>query len=154
MDLGLAHRVILRGEAGRPWPVAGGRLFAGGVSILFSIAVFWLLTAPRLTGSLNRLQMIGGGLFLVLLIAGTFNLFLYLVGYFRRSEQFCCGSVMNVVRLPDGGQIRLRATRTRTAIVMPIYHEDTTRVAAGIRQTWRSCKTCGLARLFHRSFKF
>ena len=27
---------------------------------------------------------------------------------------------------------------------MPIYHEDTERVEAGIRQTWRSCKKCGL----------
>jgi membrane glycosyltransferase len=36
------------------------------------------------------------------------------------------------------------AIHTHTAIVMPIYHEDTERVAAGIRQMWQSCKKCGL----------
>jgi len=33
---------------------------------------------------------------------------------------------------------------TPTAIVMPIYHEDVARVAAGIERTWLSAKACGL----------
>lgn len=34
---------------------------------------------------------------------------------------------------------------TRTAIVMPIYHEDVERVALGIERTWLSAKASGLA---------
>jgi membrane glycosyltransferase len=37
------------------------------------------------------------------------------------------------------------AITTRTAIVMPIFHEDVERVAAGIRQTWLSARKAGLA---------
>lgn len=35
----------------------------------------------------------------------------------------------------------------RTVIVMPIYHEDVGRVAAGIERTWLSVKACGLETL-------
>ncbi len=144
MDLGLAHRAVLSVGAAGTWPVAGRRLLAGGLSILFSIGVFWFLTGSRLGAWLNVLHLLGGGLFLVLLAAGTFNLFLYLVGYSPRSETVSCGSGINVERLPGAGPACLERIHTCTAIVMPIYHEDTTRVAAGIRQTWRSCKKCGL----------
>ncbi len=33
---------------------------------------------------------------------------------------------------------------SRTALVMPIYNEDTEGVQRGVRQTWRSCKRAGL----------
>lgn len=38
-----------------------------------------------------------------------------------------------------------RMPSTRTAIVMPIYHEDVARVALGIERTWLSAKASGLA---------
>src|SRR5208283_5961054 len=125
MDLGLAQRAILSVAAGGTLPVAGRRLLAGGVSILFSIGVLWLLTGSRSGAWLNLAHLLGGGLLLVLLTAGTFNLFLYLVGYSRSSEQLRCGSEMNVVRLPAAGQGCLAGIHTSTGIVMPIYHEDT-----------------------------
>lgn len=38
-----------------------------------------------------------------------------------------------------------QAIDSRTALVMPIFHEDIARVAAGIRQTWTSAQKAGLA---------
>jgi membrane glycosyltransferase len=144
MDLGLVRRSILSRETGRPWPVAGRRLLAGGGSILFSLGLFWLLTASRLGSSLNWLHVFGGGLFLVLLIAGTFNLFLYLAGFLQEIGLGDSHDVLTVKGANQSGDRCTGTVRTHTAIVMPIYHEDTERVEAGIRQTWRSCKKCGL----------
>jgi len=38
-----------------------------------------------------------------------------------------------------------QAIDSRTALVMPIFHEDVARVALGIRQTWTSAQKAGLA---------
>ena len=83
-------------------------------------------------------------MFLVLLAAGTFNLLLYLVGFSQDLGLGGGGRVPTVKGLNVSGEPCTTRVRTRTAVVMPVYHEDTERVAAGIRQTWRSCKTCGL----------
>ncbi len=139
----LAHQPMLGTvSTGKP-AVAGRRLLAASVSILFSVAVFWFLTA-RFSSPLSLLQALGAGIFLVLLTAGTFNLFLYLVGHFHGIDMASGASGLTLADPPQSLDRQTSAIRTRTALVMPIYHEDTDRVAAGIRQTWRSCKTCGL----------
>ncbi len=125
-------------------PAVGGRPeLAVGVSVAFAVLVFWFLTAG-FRSPLNLVAALGAGLFLVLLSAGTFNLFLYVVGYFQGADPASVTSFLTLGRPPESLACHNSAVRTRTAIVMPIYHEDTGRVAAGIRQTWRSCKLCGL----------
>jgi membrane glycosyltransferase len=83
---------------------------------------------------------VGGGLFLVLLTGGIFNLLLYVVGYSRDIEPASGASSLALAHPPESVARDTPAIRTRTAIVMPICHEDMGRVAAGIRQTWRSCR--------------
>ena len=127
---------------GRP-SVVGRRSLAIAVPVAFSVLVFWFVTAG-FHSSHNLIRALGAGVFLVLLTAGTFNLLLYLVGFsqemaLRDSDQVLTGKGSN-----ESGEPCPVGVRTHTAIVMPIYHEDTIRVAAGIWQAWRSCKTCGL----------
>ena len=109
MDLGLVRRSILSRETGRHWSVAGRRLLSGGVSILFFLGLFWLLTASRLGSSLNWLHMFGGGLFLVLLIAGTFNVFLYLVVFL---QEIGMGDSHDVLTVKGANQSGDRCTGT------------------------------------------
>ena len=127
---------------GRPY-VVWRRAVAIGVCIVFSVLVLCFVVAP-FHSSLSLVRALGTGVFLVLLAAGTFNLLLYLVGFSQDLGLGGGGSVPTLKGLNVSGEPRTARVRTRTAIVMPIYHEDTERVAAGIRQTWRSCKTCGL----------
>jgi membrane glycosyltransferase len=117
------------------------RLLAVGVACAFSVFAFWFFAA-RFGTPYNWLQVAGGGIFLVLLSAGTFNLFLYVEGYFGTFQLLNSGPTGHAARSPNS--VERNRIHTRTAIVMPIYHEDTDRVAARIRQTWRSCKTRGL----------
>ncbi len=123
--------------------VVGRRLLAVAISCAFSVLVFWFLAA-RLGGGLNWLQVLGAGLFLVLLSAGSFNLVLYFLGYMQGSSLKVGTTGLMAADTPASAACHTAAIRTRTALVMPIYHEDTTRVGAGIRQTWRSCKARGL----------
>ena len=118
------------------WAIAG--------SAAFSVLALWLFTPSRLGAPLSALRAVGGGLFAVLLAAGTFNLLLYLVGYCQATDLASGASAQAPARPPESVGGRTSAIRTRTAIVMPVCHEDMGRVAAGIRQTWRSCKSRGL----------
>jgi membrane glycosyltransferase len=76
---------------------------------------------------------LGGAFLLILCLFGHFSWLLWMIGFAgwrsRAREQSA----------PD------EPIQTRTALVMPIYHEDVDRVAAGIRQTWLSAKRAGLA---------
>jgi membrane glycosyltransferase len=114
-----------------------------GVGIVFSVFVLCFVVAP-FHSSFSLVRALGTGVLLVLLGAGTFNLLLYLVGFSQEAGLGGGGSVPTVKGFNVSGEPRTARVRTRTAIVMPIYHENTTRVAAGIRQTWRSCKRRGL----------
>ena len=74
------------GPAGSCPPAVGGRRgLAVLISIAFAVLVFWFFSA-RFSLSLNLLQALGAGVFLVLLTAGTFNLFLYVVGYWQELD--------------------------------------------------------------------
>ena len=135
-------RYQTKSPLGRPY-VVWRRAVAIGVCIVFSVLVLCFVVAP-FHSSLSLVRALGTGVFLVLLAAGTFNLLQYLVGFSQDLGLGGGGSVPTLKGLNVSGEPRTARVRTRTAIVMPIYHEDTERVAAGIRQTWRSCKTCGL----------
>jgi membrane glycosyltransferase len=116
---------------------------AVALSIAFSVLAFWLI-ASRFDPSFDLSRALGGGVFLVLLAAGTFNLLLYLVGF---SRELAAGGGDHILAAKGSnlsGDPCAARVRTCTAIVMPIFHEDTERVAAGIRETWRSCRRCGL----------
>jgi membrane glycosyltransferase len=119
------------------------RFLVLAVSCAFSVFLFCCLRAP-LGAALNRLEVLGAGIFFVLLWAGTFNLILYVIGYVQESSLKGGTTGLMAADAPPSAACHTAAILTRTAIVMPIYHEDTIRVAAGIRQAWRSCKTCGL----------
>jgi membrane glycosyltransferase len=141
--LDVAQRYFLAGN-GVPRRSAGSRRsVAIAASLAFSVFVLWFSTAG-FSAALSWLQVLGAGVFLVLLSAGTFNLFLYVVGYVQRFDLTFGSSGLVPAGTAASAAWRTPAIRTRTAVVMPIYHEDTERVAAGIRETWRSCKTCGL----------
>jgi membrane glycosyltransferase len=48
-------------------------------------------------------------------------------------------------RVPEETENTVGIPATRTALVMPIYHEDVARVALGIERIWLSAKSSGLA---------
>ena len=48
-------------------------------------------------------------------------------------------------RVPEETENTVGIPTTRTALVMPIYHEDVARVALGIERIWFSAKSSGLA---------
>jgi membrane glycosyltransferase len=71
---------------------------------------------------------------------GLFNLLLYaLGGWLWRKVDTGCGAPAMAEDTGDW-------VKSRVAIVMPIYHEDTERVYAGVMQTWESVKRQGLDR--------
>ena len=143
----LSNGAIPAGLAlGQPAAVVRRRLLAAVGCAAFSVLTLWLLTPSRPGAPLSALRAVGGGLFLVLVAAGTFNLLLYVAGYCQAMKLASGASIPAPAHPPESVVRDTPAIRTRTAIVMPIYHEDTDRVAAGIRQTWRSCKTRGLDR--------
>ena len=101
---------------------------------LLSAGLVWLALNPILAGvHPGPLQVVGGLLYLLLLLMGLFNLMLYLIGS----------------GLPENGPsssavVRNGGIESRVAIAMPIYHEDTNRVYEVARQTWLSARRVGL----------
>ena len=143
------------------------RWTAVAVTIVFSGSVFWVLSASRFKDSFDLVQVLGAGLFLLLFSMGSFNLFLYVAGAMHRGHGLpnqaagaaClpvgvlrppakigarCASVIPFSPFAQFPPVEPPKIRARIAIVMPIYHEETTRVAAGIRQTWASCRAVAL----------
>jgi membrane glycosyltransferase len=100
----------------------GMTALAGG---LFAPGFFW--------GKADWVVAVGGALLAGLCSFGHFAWLLWMIGFIgwksRAQETYSPDEVIT----------------TRTAIIMPIYHEDVDRVAAGIRQTWLSAKNAGLA---------
>jgi membrane glycosyltransferase len=74
----------------------------------------------------------GGALLVLLCLFGHFSWLLWMIGFIgwrsRPTEHISADEPIT----------------TRTALAMPIYHEDVDRVAAGIRATWLSARTAGL----------
>jgi membrane glycosyltransferase len=94
----------------------------------------WFTLNPNFAGvHPGPLQVVGGLLYLLLLLMGLFNLLLYLVGGGLPEN-----GLSSAATVRSGGMVG------RVAIVMPIYHEDTDRVHEGVRQTWLSAKQMGL----------
>lgn len=65
-----------------------------------------------------------------LLAMGSFNLVLYIVAFFRSRSLYPETFDQPII--------------TRTAVVMPVYNEEMTRVAAGIKRTWLSAKSAAI----------
>ena len=83
----------------------------------------------------------GGALILILCLFGHFLWLLWMIGFAgwntrNRKWQMADGK-MNLLTSAD-------SIKTRSALVMSIYHEDVERVAAGVRQIWLSAKQAGL----------
>jgi len=138
--------------------------------LLFSICLFLTLVIaslllPRwLRHGLDGIDVLAAGIYLLLMATGLFNLLLYVFGFFllraadkgvcpsapsASLEQFCALGETHPTSTALGAESRLlwanpNAIITRTALVMPIYHENTERVYLGVRQTWLSAKNSGL----------
>jgi membrane glycosyltransferase len=98
-----------------------------------TLLVGWGLSPVLLFGRADWLIAIGGALLACLGLFGHFAFLLWIIGFVAWNS-----------RRTD----RLRGDEwisTRTAIVMPIYHEEVARVSAGIRRIWLSAKKAGLA---------
>lgn len=103
-----------------------------GAAIL-TVTGLWAL-APAVLVSPATWEMAAAAVLLgVLCLFGHFNWLLWVVGFVAWRHR------------PRSAENRATAVTTRTAIVMPIYHEDVDRVARGVRATWRSIKSAGLS---------
>lgn len=109
------------------------------VILLLSGLLVWQVNsfflARLLTAEVRFTELLPAAVFTVLLFAGGFNLFLYLFGF----ALWWNGRQRENMTTEDNGSIT-----TRTAMVMPIYHEDTERVYERIRTTWKSVLKTGL----------
>lgn len=93
-----------------------------------------LVFSPRFFfGPADWLVAAGSGLLLGLCLFGHFSWLLWMIGFIAWRS-----------RRREPAAIDERIT-SRTALVMPIYHEDVARVEAGIRATWLSIQGEGLA---------
>ncbi len=114
------------------WQRRTAILFLAGL-LVWKVNSFFL--ARLLTADVRFTELLSAGVFTVLLFAGGFNLFLYIFGFVL----WWNGRHRENSTTEDSGGIT-----TRTAMVMPIYHEDTTRVHERIRTTWESALKAGL----------
>jgi len=119
-------------------PLLARRWLVIGLSLCSTAAAAISYWPPLILGLLDALDWCTLIIFIVLMFAGSLNLWLYVLGFilWRREalERRTSGAEPTAA-----GEIRLR-----TAIVMPICNEDTERVQQGIRQTWKSALRCGL----------
>ena len=79
------------------------------------------------------------GVAAVLLAGGCFNQLLYVAGA-------CAGRQRR--RTQSAPRPAEPALEAKVALVMPIYHEDTEQVFRGVRCTWLSCRSAGLAQCY------
>lgn len=84
------------------------------------------------SGPADGVVAFGGALLLMLCTFGHFSWLLWMIGFMAWKSR------------SDGSPAGDRPIMTRTALVMPIYHEDVGRIAEGIRRTWLSVKGSGL----------
>jgi membrane glycosyltransferase len=111
------------------FPLRRRRVLLGVGSFLLT-GVLGFLAPGFFWGKADLLVATGGALIVGLCLFGHFSWLLWMIGFagwHGRPQEKSDGPI-----------------KSRTAIVMPIYHEDVDRVAAGIRQTWLSAKRAGL----------
>lgn len=121
------------------------------VGLLWRLPVLWrrvIVFGGTLGLLLVTVIKLSGGLFrgpADLLTAATSSLFIVLACFAALAWTLrIAGFVVSMgssfrVELPES------PPSTRTAIIMPVYHEDVERVCLGIRQTWRSARAHGLS---------
>lgn len=108
------------------------RLILLAVSLLLTCLVVFGLAPSIFFGPSDWRLAWAGVLLLVLCFFGNFNWLLWMVGFAAWRGR------------PNALPEARERIETRTAIVMPIFHEDVNRVAHGIRSTWRSVRGAGL----------
>lgn len=105
----------------------------GVATLLLTLLVACVFSRRFFFGPADWLVAVGSALLLGLCVFGHFGWLLWMIGFAawrsRPREHFA----------------DTEAVTTRTALVMPVYHEDVARVEAGIRATWLSVKQEGLA---------
>jgi membrane glycosyltransferase len=103
-------------------------------SIVLTVLVCGLFAPGFFYGPADWVVALGGALLAALCLFGHFSWLLWMVGFIawrtRPRHELAAGE----------------AITSRTALVMPIYHEDVFRVVAGIRQIWLSATQAGLAK--------
>jgi membrane glycosyltransferase len=124
---------VNRGRTGARWRTAVRRTLFFGLTFLTSIGASALLFDVLQANGLSGVELVGLALFFGLFtwIAGA--LWTAIAGFFVRLAG----------RDPAGIDVRPlsgKPLHTRTAVVMPIYNEDTARVAAGLDATWTSLR--------------
>jgi len=106
-------------------------------SLFFSIFAGWLVLVALLLshelprGSMGTIDIVAVCICFMLLSFNSFSLLLFSFGIWLGRVRPKCAATNSEVR-------------SRTALVMPIYHEDTDRVYAGVREIWGSAILAGL----------
>jgi len=103
-----------------------------GALLLTSLACVPLLQSFVL-GNPDTLDCLAALAFVLIMLAGTFNLWLYVFGFFLSKA------------IDDPTRVLNGPITTRTALVMPIFNEDAEQVAAGVREIWSSLRAAELA---------
>ena len=103
-----------------------------GLTILTTLSASGFLLGAMVFGNLDPIDWLAGAVFVLIMLAGSFNFWLYVLGYsLTRVDQTPAEAAESIVS-------------TRTAVVMPLYNEEMERVYLGVRQTWLSIKAAGL----------
>lgn len=102
------------------------------LTVITTLAASGFLVGASIYGNLDPIDCVAGAVFVLIMLAGSFNFWLYVLGY----------SLARTHRTP--AELAGSIITTRTAVVMPLYNEDMDRVYLGVRQTWLSMKTAGL----------
>ncbi|MEK7676184.1 MAG: hypothetical protein AAB676_10175, partial [Verrucomicrobiota bacterium] len=114
-------------------PLAGRRALLFFGTILITVLAGGVFARSFFVGPADWVVALGGAFLLILCLFGHFSWLLWMIGFVGWRTR------------PVGRDPPDEPITTRTALVMPIYHEDVDRVAAGIRQTWLSVTRAGLA---------
>jgi membrane glycosyltransferase len=115
----------------RSWRVSLRRVLFFGLTVLTSCCASALLLEVLQANGLTGIELLGLVLFFALFtwIAGA--LWTAIAGFVIQLAGHDSEAI-------DPAEVAGRPLRTRMAIVMPIYNEDTRRVAAGLEATWDS----------------
>jgi len=102
-------------------------------TVLMTVLAAGVFARGFFVGPADWVVALGGALLAALCLFGHFSWLLWMIGFIGWRGR------------PVDPESPDEPVTTRTALVMPIYHEDVDRVAAGIRQTWLSAERVGLA---------